>query len=389
MTLEEKVARRVAEKAVILLENRQGVLPLDPSRSATIAVIGPNAAETILGGYSDKPRQTVSLLEGVRARVPDGVQVVFAQGVHITESRNWDADDVQLADEAENHRLIGEAVAVAKAADVVLLAIGDNEQTSREAWADNHLGDRTRLDLVGQQEDLARAVIETGVPTVVILIHGRPLSVTWIAEHAAAVVDAWYLGQETGTALARVLFGDVSPGGKLPVTVPRSAGQLPAFYNHKPSARRGYLFDTTEPLWPFGYGLSYTKFVFENLRLDRSSIEISGTAMVSVEVVNSGQRAGEEVVQLYVRDAYSSATRPVKELKGFRRLLLAPGERRTVSFTVGPEQLRFYDRSMQRVVEPGEVELMVWPCSVDLQSITLNVVPLNVMPLNVVPDATP
>ena len=250
---------------------------------------------------------------------------------------------------------------------MVILAVGDNEQTSREAWAESHLGDRTSLDLVGEQEELVRAVVETGVPTVVVLIHGRPLSVNYIAENVPAILDAWYLGQETGTALARLLFGDVNPGGKLPVTIPRSVGQLPIFYNHKPTARRGYLFDTTEPLWPFGYGLSYTTFALENLALDRAEMGAGDTATVSVEVVNTGDRAGDEVVQLYVRDVVSSVTRPVKELKGFERVTLAPGERRTVSFSVGPEQLRFFNRAMERVVEPGEFELMVGSNSVDLR----------------------
>ena len=368
-----ELALRVAEKAVVLLENRSGLLPLDPSERRRIAVIGPNAAETILGGYSDKPKQTVSLLAGVRERVGESSEVLFAQGVHITESRNWDADVVTLADAVENRRLIGEAVQVARSADVVLLAIGDNEQTSREAWADNHLGDRSRLDLVGEQEDLARAVIGTGVPTVVVLIHGRPLAVTWIAENAAAVLDAWYLGQETGTALARVLFGDVNPGGKLPLSVPRSVGQLPVFYNRKPTARRGYLFDTTEPLWPFGHGLSYTTFELSEPRLDRSQMAPSDSAVVSVDVTNSGTRSGDAVVQLYIRDSYSSVTRPVKELKGFERLTLRPGEKRTLSFPVGPQQLRMFDREMQRVVEPGEFDIMVGTSSVDLQTVSLNV----------------
>ena len=227
---------------------------------------------------------------------------------------------------------------------------------------------------MGEQGELVEAIVETGVPTVVTLIHGRPLTVNYIAENVPAILDAWYLGQETGNALARLLFGEVNPGGKLPVTIPRSVGQLPVFYNHKPTARRGYLFDTTEPLWPFGFGLSYTSFGLENLTLDRAEMGVSDTATLSVDVVNTGDRAGDEVVQLYVRDVHSSVTRPVKELKGFERVTLGPGERRTVSFPVGPEQLRFFDRAMERVVEPGEFELMVGTDSVDLETVTLTVV---------------
>jgi beta-glucosidase len=367
------LAVATAEKAAILLKNENDTLPLDLASLDTIAVIGPNADETILGGYTDIPKQTVSLLEGVRDYAGDDAEVVFTPGVRITEKRDWWADEVTLADPEANRAMISEAVEVARAADVVILAVGDNEQTSREAWAESHLGDRSSLDLVGQQNELVRAVVETGTPTVVVLIHGRPLSVSYIAENVPAVLDAWYLGQETGAALARILFGEVNPGGKLPVTIPRSVGQLPMFYNHKPTARRGYLFGTTEPLWPFGFGLSYTTFAYENLRLDTTEIGIDDTATVSVDVVNTGERAGDEVVQLYIRDVVSSVTRPVKELKAFERVSLEPGERKAVSFSVGPEQLRFYNRAMERVVEPGEFALMVGGNSVDLESITLTV----------------
>lgn len=367
------LARRAADKAIVLLKNDGGMLPLDEAALDRIAVIGPNADETILGAYSDVPRQTVSILDGVRARVGDAAEVVFAPGVRITESRNWYADEVRLVDPKENRRRIREAVAAVRGADVAIVAVGGNEQTSREAWAETHLGDRTRLDLVGQQEELVRAVVETGVPTVVVLIHGRPLAVRWIAEHVPAVLDGWYLGQETGTAVARALFGDVNPGGKLPVTIPRSVGHLPVFYNRKPTARRGYLFDTTEPLWPFGFGLSYTTFALERPRVDRSRIAADETAVLQVDVLNVGDRAGDEVVQLYVRDLHSSVTRPVLELKAFRRVTLAPAERVTVSFEVGPEQLRFWNRDMERVVEPGGFELLVGTSSVDLVAVPLTV----------------
>jgi beta-glucosidase len=370
------LAVRAAERAIILLKNEGDLLPLDLASLDTIAVIGPNAAETILGGYTDVPRQTVSLLDGVRERVGGGARVVHAEGVRITEGRNWWADEVELADPEENRRRIEEAAAVARSADVAIVAVGDNEQTSREAWAANHLGDRSDLALVGEQEELVRAIVETGTPTVVVLIHGRPLAVNYIAERVPAVLDGWYLGQETGTAMARALFGDVNPGGKLPVTIPRSVGQLPMFYNHKPTARRGYLFSSTEPLWPFGYGGSYTTFSFGSPRLGSPQIAPSGSTEISVEVTNTGTRAGDEVVQLYVRDLVSSVTRPVKELKGFERITLEPGEMRTVTFVIGPRQLAFFDRAMDLVVEPGEFEILVGANSVDLQSAQLNVTPV-------------
>ena len=375
------LAERAAEKSTILLKNEpfEGakLLPLDASKISRIAVIGPNADEAILGGYTDKPAHTVSLLEGIQARLAEsgraGARAVFSQGVHITKTRNWFGDDVELWDPKDNRRLIGEAVQLARAAEIAIVAVGDNEETSREAWAENHLGDRTSLDLVGEQEALVRAIVATGTPTIVVLIHGRPLGVTWIEENVPAIVDAWYAGQEGGTALARILFGDVNPGGKLPVTIPRNVGQLPMFYNYKPTARRGYLFDTTEPLWPFGYGLSYTSFEVSEPTLDEATIPADGTATVSVEVTNTGDRAGDEVVQLYLRDLVSSVTRPVQELKAFERVTLEPGETKTVSFDVGPEQLRLWDRDMNRVVEPGEFELRVGTSSVDHQTVVLTV----------------
>jgi beta-glucosidase len=248
---------------------------------------------------------------------------------------------------------------VAAQADVVVLAIGDNEQTSREAWATNHLGDRPSLDLVGEQGELFDAVAATGKPIVVLLFSGRPLSIRRVAERADAILELWYLGQETGSAVANVLFGDVNPGGKLPITIPRSAGHVPAYYNYKPSARRGYLFDSVTPLFPFGFGLSYTTFELANVRLDSDEIKIGETARVRVDVTNTGPRAGDEVVQLYIRDLVSSVTRPVKELKGFQRVSLGAGESATVIFDVTPEHLAFYDLDMAFRVEPGEFRLMV------------------------------
>ena len=367
------LARRTAEQATILLRNEGDLLPLDLGKLKRIAVIGPNADEALLGGYSDVPAYTVPLLDGIRSYVGDRAEVRFAKGSHITKSRNWFADEVELWDPADNRRLIAEAVKVAKRSDVAIVAIGDNEQTSREAWVEHHLGDRTTLDLVGEQQELIEAVVATGTPTVVVLIHGRPLAVNWIAENVPAILDAWYPGQEGGDGLARVLFGDVNPGGKLPVTVPRAVGQLPMFYNHKPTARRGYLFETTEPLWPFGFGLSYTTFEVSEPRLDRKTIGVSESVVVSVDVKNTGDRAGDEVVQLYIRDRVSSVTRPVQELKAFERIRVEPGASATVEFRLGPEALRFFNRDMQRVVEPGEFDILVGNSSVDLQSAVLTV----------------
>ncbi len=257
----------------------------------------------------------------------------------------------------------------------MVLAIGGNEQTSREAWNLNHMGDRPYLDLIGRQEELVEAIAATGKPVIVFLFHGRPNSIQRVAEKAAAIFECWYLGQETGTAVADVLFGSYNPGGKLPISVPRSAGHLPAFYNYKPSARRGYLFDDVTPLYPFGFGLSYTTFSISNVRLSKRRIASTGSAEVLADVTNTGARAGSEVVQMYIRDLVSSVTRPVKELKGFRRVDLEPGQTAAVRFEITPESLAFWDVNMKYRVEPGDFEIMVGNSSrdADLQKVTLTV----------------
>jgi len=368
----QQLALKAAHEALILLKNQNTLLPLDRSKYKRIAVIGPNAGEVHLGGYSNNPGRGVSVLQGIKNKVGSGSEVLFAEGCKITETPpDWDADKVVLGDPALNAKRIQEAVQVARKADVVLLVLGENEQTSREAWAATHLGDRDNLDLLGNQDDLAKAIVETGKPVVVLLLHGRPNSINYVAEHAPAILDGWYLGQEGGTAVADVLFGDANPGGKLPITVPRSVGQLPDYYYQKPSAKRGYLDSTTQPLFPFGWGLSYTTFKYSNLHLNPATIGTSGETKVSVDVSNAGKVRGDEVVQLYIRDEVSSVTRPIKELRGFRRVTLEPGETRTVDFSLGFDQLSFLDLDMHRVVEPGTFKVMVGGNSVDLIETTL------------------
>jgi beta-glucosidase len=303
------------------------------------------------------------------------VKVLYSEGCKITQPGSWNQDEVLPSDPVEDRKLIAEAVKVARKADVVVLAIGGNEQTSREAWNLNHMGDRPNLDLIGRQEELVEAIAATGKPVIVFLFHGRPNSIQRVAEKAAAIFECWYLGQETGTAVADVLFGSYNPGGKLPISVPRSAGHLPAFYNYKPSARRGYLFDDVTPLYPFGFGLSYTTFSISNVRLSKRRIASTGSAEVLADVTNTGARAGSEVVQMYIRDLVSSVTRPVKELKGFRRVDLEPGQTAAVRFEITPESLAFWDVNMKYRVEPGDFEIMVGNSSrdADLQKVTLTV----------------
>jgi beta-glucosidase len=369
------LALEAARKTITLLKNDGGVLPIDPGAIRTIAVIGPNADRVMLGGYSGIPLHLSTVLRAVRDRVPDGVEVLYHEGCKITVGGSWSQDDVTPSDSEDDRRSIAEAAAVAARADVVILAIGDNEQTSREAWALNHLGDRPDLDLVGRQNDLVEAIAATGRPIVALLFSGRPASARTVVARAAAILELWYLGQESGRAIADVLFGDVCPGGKLPITIPRSAGHVPAYYNHKPSARRGYLFDSVDPLFAFGYGLSYTSFSFSIPRIERPEIGIGESTRVLIDVTNRGPRRGDEVVQLYIRDVVSSVTRPVKELKGFKRITLEPGETTTVAFDVTPGHLAFYDIDMVFRVEPGEFRLMVGSSSrdADLQAVTLRV----------------
>jgi beta-xylosidase len=371
----QKLALKAAHESIILLKNENHLLPLEKAKYKKIAVIGPNAAEVHLGGYSNKPGRGVSILAGVKDKVSGGAEILYAEGCKITESLpDWDADKVVLGDPALNAKRIEEAVKVARKAELIILALGDNEQTSREAWAPEHPGDRDSLELLGNQDDLAKAMVATGKPMVVVLLHGRPNAVNFIAANVPAILDGWYLGQEGGTALADVLFGDYNPGGKLPITVPRSVGQLPDYYYQKPSAKREFLGSTTEPLFVFGWGLSYTTFQYGNLRLAADHIGPRGTTKALVDVKNTGSARGDEVVQLYIRDEVSSVTRPIKELRGFRRVAaLEPGETRTLEFILGPEELSFLNRDLDRVVEPGTFKIMAGGNSKDLIETTLTV----------------
>ena len=370
-----KLALQAARETITLLKNTNNLVPLNPSKIKSIAVIGPNADRELLGGYSGRPKFYTSLLEGIRAKVGDRVQVPYCEGCKITVGGSWNQDLVTLSNTEDDRKQIHEAVQVAEHSDVIVLAVGGNEQTSRDAWSREHMGDRARLDMVGRQQELVTAMLATGKPVIVCLFNGSPLSSQHVDGGVPVVFECWYLGQETGHAVADVLFGDFNPGGKLPITVPRSAGHLPAFYNYKPSARRGYLFDEVSPLYPFGFGLSYTSFSFKKLRLARKKIRSHESTRVLVDVTNTGKRPGTEVVQMYVRDLVSSVTRPVKELKGFRKIWLRPGQTSTVALELTPASLAFYDVRMKYSVEPGDFEIMVGNSSrdADLQKVILTV----------------
>lgn len=367
------LALEAARKSICLLKNDGGVLPLDRATMGRVAVIGPNHAIARLGGYSSVPKQAISLIEGLRAIAPDA-DFVTAQGVFITTSEDRSQDEITLADREENMRLIAEAVEVAKSADVIVLAIGDTEQTSREGFAASHLGDRTDIDIVGEQNALVDAMAALGKPLVVCAINGRPPSWPNVVARSDAMLECWYPGQEGGTAMAEALLGDINPGAKLPVTVVRNAGQVPSFYNHKPSARRGYLFDDESPLFPFGHGLSYTRFSVSEPRTAKTRYGADETIPVTVDVTNIGTRAGSEVVQLYITREDVSVTRPVLELKAFGRVELAPGESRSLRFAIEPRQLAFWNREMKEVNEPGPVTLSSGPGSNALKSIQVEIV---------------
>jgi beta-glucosidase len=373
----QALALEAAEKAIVLLKNDGNLLPLDAKKLKTIAVIGPDAKDVHVGGYSRDPARGVSLLEGIRARVGPDVRVLYEEGCKITLGKQgwegWYEDDTKAADARDQEASLRAAEGAARRADAAIVVVGETEATNREAWSESHLGDRDSLDLLGAQDELVRRVVETGTPTVVFLLNGRPLSINDVKARVPAILEGWYLGQEGGTAAARVLFGDVNPGGKLPITFPRSVGQLPAFYDHKPSRNRSYLFTSREPLFPFGYGLSYTTFRFEDVRVEPSKIKAGEGTTVRVDVANTGTRAGDEVVQVYVHQRVASVTRPVRQLAGFRRIHLLPGEKTTVEVPLAPASLALPGPDMKPTVEPGIFDVMVGPSSADTMTVALHV----------------
>jgi beta-glucosidase len=348
-------AREVAARSLVLLKNERGILPIS-KEIRSIAVIGPLADDRLdmLGSWSGDGRaeDVVTLLSGIRSKVSPSTKVTFAGGCGINDSCAGG---------------VAEAVRIASESDVVILAVGEAADMSGEAAS------RASLDLPGHQLELAKAVIAAGKPTVVVLMNGRPLTINWLAENATAILETWFAGTQGGNAIADVIFGDTNPGGKLPVTFPRAVGQVPLYYDHFSTGRppdpnnrytSKYLDVPVTPLFPFGYGLSYTEFRLSNIRLSRRTIETNETVDVSVEIENVGTRNGDEVVQLYIRDVVASVTRPVRELKGFKRVTLAPGEKQRVAFTLAPRQLALYNRDMRLVVEPGEFKVFVGTSSV-------------------------
>ncbi len=368
------ISLKAARQSMVLLKNEGNMLPLDKSKVRKLAIIGPNANKCLLGGYADVPKQTVSPLQALKEKYGKDVEIMYAEGTRITESGDWFSDKNVLTSREDNMKRIAEAVEIAKQADAVILMLGGNEALSKEAWAANHMGDLTTLDLMGNQDELVDAIKATGKPTAAFVFSGPPLSIAKLDKAIPAIVYGFYLGQESGYAVAETIFGDNNPTGKLAISIPRSVGHLPVYYYHKPSARRGYNLADISPLYSFGHGLSYTEFAYKNFKISTSSMKADGSATVTVDVTNTGKRAGDEIVQLYIRDLVSTLTRPVKELKDFARISLNAGETKSVSFKITGDKLKYLDENLKEIVEPGEFDIMVGGSSLKTDVVKLTVV---------------
>jgi beta-glucosidase len=353
-------ALQAAREGIVLLKNENNLLPLDKNIKS-VAVIGPNADDQInqLGDYTTNNvlQEVVTVLEGIKGKVSSHTKVSYVRGCEV------------IGDEINE---ISTAAEAAKGSDIAIVVLGESCKrpgTVGEGY------DVASLDLTGLQEDLLKAVYETGTPTVVVLINGRPLSIRWAAENIPAIVEAWSCGEQGGDAVADVLFGDHNPEGRLPITFPRHSGQLPVYYNYKPSKDywinhgwgTAYADMPATPLWEFGFGLSYTTFEYSNLKITPGKTGPAGKVNVSVDIKNTGEREGKEVVQLYINDVISSMSTPVKELKGFEKVSLSQGEKKTVTFTLTPHHLSFLDKHLERVVEPGVFEVMVGSSCEDIR----------------------
>ncbi|WP_454727565.1 MULTISPECIES: beta-glucosidase BglX [Cupriavidus] len=372
--LHRAAAREAARKSLVLLENRAQTLPL--KKAGTVAVIGPlaDAPVDIMGSWSaaGKSRHSVTLLQGVRDALGGNGRVVYARGANVTDDAgvvgylnfmNWDQPEI-VQDKRSPGEMLAEAVAAARGADTIVVAVGESRGMSHEASS------RTSLSLPGSQEALLRALKATGKPLVVVLMNGRPLTLGWEKENADALLETWYAGTEGGHAIADVLFGDYNPAGKLPISFPRSLGQIPTYYNHlrigrpytpgqPPNYTSQYFEELPGPLYPFGYGLSYTDFSVSDVTLSSPVMARGGRIEASVTVKNTGPRDGETVVQLYLRDAAASVVRPVKELKGFRKLMLKAGEAREVRFAIDEDMLKFFNAQLDYVAEPGDFTVQI------------------------------
>jgi beta-glucosidase len=343
------LALKAARESIVLLVNRDNFLPLDKSRLKKIAVIGPHADTFTTGGYSGRADKPVKPLQGIKNRAAGGTEVRYAPGCDITGGTG--ATDS-----------IPQAAEVARGADVAIVFVGTNGRIEAEGR------DRTSLSLPGRQEELVKAVRAANPKTVVVLMNAGPLTIPWLKENVSAILEAWWDGVEGGDAIADVLFGDINPAGRLPHTVYASESQVPSQDEYDVTKGFTYMYINGKPLFPFGYGLSYTQFKYSNLRVSTQQIPATGKVMVSVDVENSGKRAGDEVVQMYVHDVECSVKRPTKELRGFQRVALRPAEKKTVTFTLPGEKLAFWDvKTHGFIVEPGAFDVMVGGSADDIR----------------------
>ncbi|QHS62625.1 beta-glucosidase BglX [Chitinophaga agri] len=368
-------AQKIAERSIVLLKNENQLLPL--KKEAKIALIGPlaNSQRDMIGNWSAAGDYTraVTLLEALKKR---SVNVQYLPGAHYTADttlykRATQKQRLDAADTTDSQQMLAAAVELAKQSDIVLMALGESQGMTGEAAS------RSNISIPENQQQLLRAVYATGKPVVLVLMNGRPLTLEWEDAHIPAILETWFLGTKAGDAIAAVLFGDYNPAGKLTMSFPRNVGQIPVYYNHKNTGRpmnpynkysTKYLDTENDPLYPFGYGLSYTKFTYGEVKLSKQQLTAGDKLQVSIPVTNSGNYNGEEVVQLYIRDLVGSVTRPVKELKGYKKIALAKGETQTVTFEISEDDLKFYDKDMRWKAEPGDFTVFVGTNSRDVQS---------------------
>jgi beta-glucosidase len=339
----QELALKAAREGICLLKNDHGLLPVSKN-IRSVAVVGTLATSTYLGGYSNNDAKGISIVDGLKERAGNSLQI------------NCIKDSIKVPSIYQT-----KAVELVKKSDMAIVVLGEDTRVVGEGK------DRSNIDLDEIQLDLVKALHQTGKPIVVVLFNGRPLTINWVAQNIPSILETWFSGEKGGLAIADVLLGNVNPSGKLPITFPRSIGQVPFYYNHKPTSRHVYVDEVNTPLFPFGLGLSYTSFEYTDLRIVPVKIPVSGTTTISVKIKNTGKVEGTEVVQLYIRDEISSVTNPVISLKGFTRITLKPEESGIVNFQLGPEQLSLWNREMKRVVEPGEFKIMVGSSSEDIR----------------------
>lgn len=379
------IAYRAATESIVLLQNENNTLPFDRQKIKTLAVIGPNAAVTQMGGYTDKPRQAPSVLEAIQERVGNDIKVLYAEGCKIVMpgpmelvkysmgpnlSGVYQRPTTVLATEEVNAPLIAEAIEVARQADAVILCLGSNSVIAKED------GDTPSLELLGAQNELAQQIAQLGKPTAALIITGTPNNLSQLRENTPAILQCYYLGQEGGYAMVDALFGEINPSGKLTMSIPRGADHLPAYYSQKRGASTKYTASRpADALYPFGFGLSYTTYEYSNARLSANQMSLDGSVDLLVDVTNTGIRDGAEIVQMYIKDDYSQVVRPAKELKGFARVELKAGETKTVKMSIDRSSLEYYNADIELVADPGTFTIMVGPSSNKIVStLTLTVV---------------